>query len=284
MAGLLVAACAPASSPAQPALDCPTLESAPLICEVPAHAADEPQSGSTCLEPGTLERYEIDSRLLNAPLHVSVYLPPCYDPRKAAGYPALYLLHGQTFDDSMWADLGATGLADEHILSGEWPPFMMIMPFEEFYYRKAAGNQYPVAIVEEVVPWVEETFNACSRRDCRALGGISRGASWTLRIGLNQWQVFGALGAHSLPDFLGGPDAVALWVDGIPKDQLPKITMDSGRLDAAIKTAYRTDAVLNEKGVPHTWQMNEGRHDEEYWRARMPDYMSWYAGLWAEGF
>ncbi len=276
----MLAACAPAAPAAEAPAPCPTPVEA-FFCQPPDLAAEEPEETDSCVENGTLERYEISSALLNGPLAVSVYLPPCYDPQKEGGYPSLYLLHGQTFDDRMWADLGAIDLADEHIRAGDWPPFLMVFPFEEFFYRKAAGNQYPIAIEEEVIPWVEENFNACSGRGCRALGGISRGASWTLRIGLNQSRQFGALGAHSLPDFLGGPDAVAEWVAAIPRDQLPRIYLDSGNLDASIKIAHRTENALNEKGIPHIWHMNEGRHDEDYWRTHMPEYMAWYAGLWA---
>jgi len=281
MAAPMLSACVPAVAAAEPPTPCPTPDEA-SVCQPAELLQDEPEDDGTCQEAGTLERYEISSALLNSPLAVSVYLPPCYDPHQEGGYPVLYLLHGQNFDDHMWVDLGAAELADERIQAGEWPPFLMVFPFEEFFYRKAAGNQYPLAIAEEVVPWLEENFNACAQRDCRALGGISRGASWTLRIGLSQSRLFGALGVHSLPDFLGGPDAVAEWIEGIPRDQLPRVYMDSGNLDASIKTAYRTENVLNEKGVPHTWHMNEGCHDEAYWRAHLPEYLDWYAGLWEQ--
>jgi len=281
---LCLAACAPEATPqqAQPTV-CPTPEI--QVCEFPAELLAEnsqPPDSAVCTEKGEITRYENPSELLNGTLALSVYLPPCYDPLKAGGYPVLFLLHGQKYDDRMWINLGAADLADEYMASGEWQPFIMVMPFEEFFYRKAADNQYPVAIVEEVLPWVDETFNTCSERACRALGGISRGASWTVRIGLNDWQQFGALGVHSLPDFLGGPDAVADWLEGIPHDQYPRVYMDSGHLDTEIKIAYHTEQVLNEKGVPHEWHMSEGRHEEAYWQAHIADYMNWYASLWTK--
>ena len=47
-----------------------------------------------CMESGQVERYLIDSVLLNWELYFSVYFPPCYSEEKSGGYPVLYALHG----------------------------------------------------------------------------------------------------------------------------------------------------------------------------------------------
>ena len=101
-----------------------------------------------------------------------------------------------------------------------------------------------------------------------------------MRLGLTFPDLFSAIGIHSLPSFLGGPDQVRVWVEEYPKDMLPHITMDSGRFDTEIKSASGTQAVFNQKGIPHEWHINEGRHDTDYWEAQMESYMRWYAGLW----
>jgi enterochelin esterase-like enzyme len=237
-------------------------------------------SPAGCSLPGEIKRYQILSPLLNLRMYVNVYLPPCYDTTYAGGYPVAYLLHGQTFDDRMWTNLGAAELADKLILSGKAQPFIMIMPNEEFFYRPVKGNLFPDAIVSEVIPWAEATFNVCGARECRAIGGISRGAAWAMRIGLTNPQFFSSIGIHSLPSFLGGEGQVADWVKALPKDLLPRITMDSGRFDTEIKSAIPVEAVFNQQGLPHDWHLNEGRHDEDYWKAHIADYIQWYAGLW----
>jgi enterochelin esterase-like enzyme len=233
-----------------------------------------------CSQPGEVARFQIPSALLNLQMNVNVYLPPCYDPTLAGGYPVAYLIHGQTFDDLMWTNLGAAEYADALILSDEAHPFMMVMPNEEFFYRPVMGNLFPDAIVNEVIPWAESTFNICDARECRAIGGISRGAAWAMRIGLTNPQIFSAIGIHSLPSFLGGEGQVAEWVKALPKDLLPRLTMDSGRFDTEIKSAIPVEAVFNQQGLPHAWHLNEGRHDEDYWKAHIADYIRWYAGLW----
>jgi len=257
--------------------DSPTLMPAEATQPALTAMATPESEPEGCQETGSVERFELESPLMAGTLAVSVYLPPCYDPAKEGGYPALYLLHGQTYTDSMWLDLGAADIADAMITSGEAPPFIMVMPFEEFYYRKAAGNRYPDAIVDEVVPWVESAFNACPQRECRAIGGISRGASWSVRIGMMHWQVFSAMGLHSLPDFLGRADAVAGWLDAIPRDSAPRIYMDSGQLDTELGIAASVEQVFTRKAIPHEWHLNPGRHDVDYWQAHIAEYLRWYA-------
>jgi enterochelin esterase-like enzyme len=233
-----------------------------------------------CQQAGTVQRLQMQSALLNLTMNVSVYLPPCYDSMLKGGYPAAYLFHGQTFDDRMWIELGAVEYVDALILAGEAEPFVMIFPNEEFFYRPVLGNAFPQAVIEELLPWAEENFNLCPEWECRAIGGISRGASWAMRIGMTNPRIFSRIGIHSLPSFLGGEGQVAEWVKVLPKDQLPFVAMDSGRLDPEIKSAIAVEAVLNQQGLPHVWHLNEGRHDDEYWASQIESYLRWYAGGW----
>ena len=282
---LVLTACSPilAASPEPTAiLTAPTLtvKETPVAEAEPVKAA--PVDAQACSAQGVVERYQIDSELLNLPVYISVYLPPCYDAALAGGYPALYLLHGQTFNDRMWIDLGAPETADRLIATSQAEPFLMVMPNEEFYYRDDEGNKFPEALVEEIIPWVETNFNVCTGMDCRALGGISRGASWAMRIGLTQPGTFSSVGAHSLPTFRGDIRNLPDWLDEIPDRLMPRIYLDTGRFDPEVKAAYRFENVLNEKGIPHTWHLNEGRHNEEYWSSHMEEYLRWYAAGWQD--
>ncbi len=275
---LLTACSAADSQPACPTPAAPTAEPLPPTAVAPTPTP----APAGCTQPGEVRRLQMPSALLNLQMYVNVYLPPCYDAALAGGYPAAYLLHGQNFDDLMWTNLGAAELADELILSGEAQPFIMIMPNEEFFYRPVRGNLFPDAITTEVIPWAEAEFNICAARECRAIGGISRGAAWAMRLGLTNPQLFSAIGIHSLPSFLGGEGQVAEWVAALPKDLLPRLTMDSGRFDTEIKSAIPVEAVFNQLGLPHDWHLNEGRHDEDYWQAHIAEYVRWYAGLWTK--
>lgn len=246
----------------------------------PIAPTQQAQTHTECSNGSSVERYQIDSSLLNGALYFSVYFPPCYSDTKPGGYPVLYALHGQNFNDSMWVDLGAVETIDKLILEGDSEPFLMVMPFEEYYFREAEGNDFPIALTEEVIPWVEASLNVCAEKKCRAIGGISRGASWAVRIGLAEWDFFGSIGAHSLPTFKGDIGQLPKWLAKIPYGEEPRIYMDTGRFDPEVKTAYRFEQILNEKGIPHDWHMNEGRHDEVYWEEHMVDYIRWYVEGW----
>jgi len=235
-----------------------------------------------CTESGHVERYQIDSVLLDGELFFSVYFPPCYSEVKSGGYPVLYALHGQNFNDEMWTDLGAGETADTLILNSGLEPLLIVMPYEEFFYREAEGNGFPRALTEEIIPWVEGTLNVCAEKTCRAIGGLSRGASWAIRIGLAEWDFFGSIGAHSLPTFNGDIGSLPGWLDKIPFGEEPRIYLDTGRFDSAVKNAYRFENVLNEKGIPHEWHLNEGRHNEVYWEEQMEAYLNWYASGWEQ--
>jgi enterochelin esterase-like enzyme len=239
-------------------------------------------TNARCTESGQVERYLIDSALLNGELYFSVYFPPCYSEAKSGGYPVLYALHGQNFNDEMWTDLGAAETADDLILGGETEPFLIVMPYEEFFFRKVEGNSFPRALTEEIIPWVEGNLNVCAENTCRAIGGISRGASWAIRIGLAKWDFFGSIGAHSMPTFNGDIDSLPEWLNEVPYGEEPRIYLDTGRFDPEVKNAYRFEKVLNEKGITHEWHLNEGRHNEVYWEEQMETYLRWYAVGWEQ--
>ena len=244
-----------------------------------AHTQAQPMD-VLCKESGRVERYLIDSVLLNEELYFSVYFPPCYSEEKSNGYPVLYALHGQNFNDEMWMDLGAAETADTLILNGTAEPFLIVMPYEEFFFREAEGNGFPRALTEEIIPWVEGSLNVCTEKTCRAIGGISRGATWAMRIGLAEWDFFGSIGAHSLPTFLGDISSLPERLDEVPYGEEPRIYLDTGRFDPEVKKAYRFENVLNEKGILHEWHLNEGRHNEVYWEEQMDAYLRWYAVGW----
>ena len=180
----------------------------------------------------------------------------------------------------MWLDLGAAQETDRLISEDGIPPFMMVMPYEEFFFRNTNANNFPNALMEELIPEIEDQFNVCKDRACRALGGISRGAAWAMRVGLQEWDTFTSIGAHSLPTFHGDIEDLPDWLEAIPHGEEPRIYIDTGRFDPEVKTAYTFAHVFNQKGIPHEWHLNEGRHNEAYWMENMRDYLRWYAEGW----
>ena len=233
-----------------------------------------------CDQPSQVQTFEMESELLNDQLRFSVYFPPCHDKSGVNTYPTIYLLHGQTYDNRQWQRLGIAAYADELIQSGRVLPFLIVMPYEKYHYRSPTNNQFPLVIVQELLPWVESELHGRAGRDWRAIGGISRGASWAVRMGLQDTETFGAVGAHSLPTFNADVDDLPNWLEAISDGESPRIYIDTGRSDPEVDTAAEFVQILNLYGIPNEWHLNNGRHDETYWSAHVQEYLDWYTLPW----
>lgn len=239
-----------------------------------------PPSTSTavsCSETsGRVEEYELSTTHQPRPLQVRVYLPPCFNPAVEFPYPVLLMLHGQTYTNDQWERLGITRAADQLIESGAVPPMLIVLPTEQDTLSNPFESGYDLALVDDLLPWLEKNFPACRERECRAIGGLSRGAAWAFYIGLTHWQTFGVIGAHSDAPFYGDFNRLPYLAREIPKDQLPQIWMDSGKADMYLSEARHYHELLLENKVPHAFTLFDGEHNETYWSQHAADYLRWY--------
>jgi enterochelin esterase-like enzyme len=221
-------------------------------------------------------------RTTTAPLpwEFRVYTPPCYNEHPEARYPLLILIHGSTYTDSQWDDLGADETADTLIASGEIPPFILLMPRDRVW-SEPHEDPFGEALVHDILPWVEAAYRTRAGRENRAIGGLSRGASWAVHLGFKYWEQFGAIGGHSLPVFLTDPPRLSAWLDAIPPDSLPRIYIDIGDKDYLLENAVAFETMLTGRNIPHEWHLFTGRHEDAYWRAHLEEYLRWYAAGWS---
>ena len=269
--GGIIIACSQAS-PTSPALPVPS--ATPMISTVSP-------TQIPCTQPrGHFEVHEIQTTLMTHPLQFRVYLPACYGYEAGKRYPVLYLLHGQSFKDDQWDRLGADEAMDALIAKREIQPFILVLPKESNYMINQWESRYGDALAEELVPWVDAKYPTCADRACRAIGGLSRGAGWAMRIGLINWQTFGAIGSHSLAPFRGDFNAVPIWIKAIPADHLPFIWIDAGDRDFIKDDARVWKNRLDDYDVPNEWHVFPGSHTEKYWSENVETYLRWYAGHW----
>lgn len=227
--------------------------------------------------PGRVEEGALES--FTPAQEFRVYLPPCYDENTDERYPVLYLLHGQTYSDDQWIRLGAPPIVDALILSGESRPFIIVFP-DDRYWNLAAGPGFGDRLVNDLIPYIDATYRTIPDRDHRAIGGMSRGAGWSLRLGLSDWRLFSAVGLHSLAVLQKDYSKLRGWVASIPPSGRPEIFMDVGDDDPELLMAQQVEAQLNDFGMPHEWHLYNGAHTEEYWSAHVDEYMRWYAAQW----
>lgn len=220
---------------------------------------------------------ETAGRILNFddPMVIKVYLPPNFDANQA--YPTLYLLHGQSQDANLWIRLGLQDQLDELILSDRVKPMIVVMPQEDNYLQDVEKSDFERKILDELIPFIEENFPVVKDRAARAIGGISRGAFWSQIIALKNYQLFGALGQHSLlTAYYSTSSLVKIFRDVAYLPPI-KVRIDIGNEDYYIEEEVIFADQLQRLKMPHTFIINEGKHDEAYWKRNLRDYLIWYA-------
>jgi len=240
--------------------------------------AEPTATPKTCLsQHGLIESGKVVST--NPAQEYLIYLPPCYTDEADQKYPVLYLLHGQTYTDDQWVRLGAAETLDQLILSGEAQPFIIVFPDDRFWNLEA-GPGFGDRLVEALIPHIDQTYRTIPDRKHRAIGGLSRGAGWALRLGLSRSDLFSIIGLHSLAVFKEDGSRVEKWLKAIPQRSQPNIFMDIGDNDPEIPNVERVETQLNAAGVPYEWHLYSGAHTEEYWHAHITEYIEWYAEQW----
>jgi enterochelin esterase-like enzyme len=281
-------ACAPLNTP-EPTSATPTVPppsaTAPATVTPSATIRPAPTESSTpaaaeCLSrPGRIEAHELEGTQYPIPFRFLVYLPPCYGEQTDQRYPTLYLLHGQNYDDDQWIRIGATDSADRLIAGGEVPPFMIVMPYDKYYFQPSADT-FDEVLIYALVPWIDFHYRTLTGAKYRSIGGVSRGGGWAIYLGLKYWELFGAFGGHSPAIFISDRASLYNWTKDIPAESLPRIYIDISDNDQEFKTVTQFEGLLNEMGIPHEWHPNHGFHDEAYWSRHVDAYLRWYAAGW----
>lgn len=243
-----------------------------------ATATSTPTTAVCSAQTGTVSVVSVASKLMKTATELRVYTPPCYQAGGELRYDVLYMLHGQTYDDTQWQDLGLTTAADHLISSGQIPPLIIVMPNEASSMSDADTSNFGQALIDEVLPWVDAHYDTCAQKACRAIGGLSRGGNWAVRIGLSHADQFAVVGAHSTPLFYGDLARLSQWQKALSVgDSLPMIYIDFGKSDEEKDQMILFNETLNDLGVRHQMVMFNGTHDPDYWSAHLEDYLRWYS-------
>ncbi|HLD92669.1 MAG TPA: alpha/beta hydrolase-fold protein [Anaerolineales bacterium] len=276
---MLLAGCAPISQ----AKATETANPIDLTADPSATATTSGQlPNETCFSrKGGIESHNIQSKYYDQGITFRVYTPPCYAEKEGEHFPVLYLIHGQGFDDGQWDRIGADEAADKLIGSGEASPFIIVMPYDNYSLRPTVGL-FDEAFLSELVPWIDENYRTLADREHRAIGGLSRGASWAIHFALTEPDLFGAMGGHSPPVFIEEARKVIEWLDAIPPVRMPRFWLDigDGETENIMSSAEFFESLLAERNIPHEWHIYPGDHSEEYWSAYVEEYLRWYAADW----
>jgi len=275
---ILLSACSPSNSISStttvtPPSPTPTVTFTPS--PIPATLTPTPL---TCLtQPGLVLQDVVSTT--NPPQEFIIYLPPCYENSVDAHFPVLYLLNGQTYDQTQWVRLGAPTFADQLIHSNEAMPFIMVFP-DDPYWNSAAGPGFGARFINDLIPYVDENYRTIANREYRALGGLSRGGGWTVKLGFDHPNLFGALGLHSPAVFKDNAPYVEKIIQKIPTETRPQLWLDIGDADTELGNALLFEEILTRNDYFHEFHRYAGDHTENYWGAHVQEYLRWYTQIW----
>lgn len=251
-----------------------TLEASSPLTATPVRLPCWDQGGKITLQ--TLE-----TPLTPNPWPFRVYTPPCYEQETERHYPVIILIHGSSFKEDQWDRFGVDETANTLIGTFEIPPFILLMPYDWYWTYEPFKDPFGEALVTYLIPWMDKNYRTLPEREYRAIGGLSRGASWAVHLGLKHWELFGAVGGHSLPVFPTDPVFLEEWLRAIPRTSVPRFFLDIGEEDNLLEKALWFENLLNANNVPHEWHLNPGTHDEAYWTAHLEQYLRWYTETWS---
>jgi enterochelin esterase-like enzyme len=255
----------------------PTATSQPTLTPSPTPGCGE--------SAGRIDAGQLPSAIVaSGELAYAIYFPPCYDTRLR--YPVVYLMHGTPFDERHWLGLGLKEALDAAIASRRAPPFIAVLPRGDlngsFGGTSGGAGSWEQVMVEELIPYIDTTYNTLATKAGRAIGGISRGAVWALEIAFLHPDLFSAVGGHSSALSVNLAPPVFDPLEIVQSDQANallgvRILLDAGDTDWALQKTAELHALLDQRGIANTFLVGRGPHAAEYWSSQMETYVNFYA-------
>lgn len=239
----------------------------------------------------------VKSGVLGGRADLTLHVPAAA--RARTGVPLIILLHGVYGSHWAWARMaGAHRIAAELQQRGALPPCVLAMPSDGLWgdgsgYLPHRTQDFERWIVEEVpaavriaAPCVSETSPCC-------IAGLSMGGFGALRLAAKYPRKFvAAAGMSSITHFeemklfveerLGS--FTALEEDRSVLDTIlrcreprPALRFDCGTDDPLLAGNRALHAALLHANVPHTYTEFPGGHSWDYWTARLPEVLEFFA-------
>jgi S-formylglutathione hydrolase FrmB len=230
---------------------------------------------ASCGQPGSVVEDTLPEPARGYPYRFQVYLPPCYDRDSRQTYPVLFLLPGRGSGPGAWFAAGAAQAADELILDGRVPPFLIVAT------ENTEADPQGTTILTELLPYVEDHYRLLTERPYRAVAGASLGGIGTYRLVLQQPEMFASAGIFGSGISYGEEEALRSWLLALPPDQEPRLFFNCGEQDPLMLARARVMiSIVDEAGLENTSIFSPGRHTYGYWVANLPAFFRWLAQDW----
>jgi len=223
---------------------------------------------------GTQETKSILSTLLSGTYQLKIYLPPGYNPNSSTSYPSVYFQDGFEYLNLA----RAVNVIDNLIDSNKVTPLIAVFIKPNNRNSEYGGDlrvAYQSFFIEELVPFIDSTYNTMTEPSSRLVMGPSLGGNISALISYNNPDVFANCGIHSGALWVNNNEALNLIINGPVKDV--KWSSIWGSYEGTIKSTMRMmrDELIS-KGYEFDWlELPEG-HSWGLWRATIDRILEYF--------
>ncbi len=144
---------------------------------------------------GKMEAPTMYSETMKFDWNYTVYLPASYDAKKTdQKFPVVYLLHGAWGNHRNFVELCyAQDRIDELIRSYQLPECVVVF-VDGFnsYYVDGPALDMETAVINDLIPFIEEKYHGMGTKEGRAIGGLSMGGYGAAHFSLKYPEMFSA--------------------------------------------------------------------------------------------
>lgn len=238
---------------------------------------------------GSLSKVWYHSEKLNADRRITVYTPAGYE-TNGQRYPVLYLLHGMGGDEDSWSTLGrAAQILDNLIAQGKAKPMIVVMTNGNSDLQAAWGESptgYVTPTIElpkttdgsfedafpEVVTFVDKAYRTITKKESRAIAGLSMGGFHSMQISKEYPTLFNYIGLFSASARFKGRKESHIYENCEAKiktqfAQKPALYWIAiGKDDFLYEENQKFRSFLDANGFQYTYVESEGGHIWRNWR------------------
>jgi putative tributyrin esterase len=209
-------------------------------------------------------------------------------------FPVFYLLHGLSDDHTSWSRRTSI---ERHVAD---LPLLVVMPDggRGFYCDAVAGPAYERYLLEDVLGFVDRTFQTIPERRGRVIGGLSMGGYGTVKLALKFPQLFCSAVSHSAafdvrrrierpevsaemrrifgPSPDGGSDDPYALAEQIDRQLLPALRIDCGLEDGLLEENRAFHRHLEQLDIPHEYAEFPGAHTWDYWDCHVQEAIAFH--------
>ncbi len=223
---------------------------------------------------GTQETKSIFSTHLDTIYQLKIYLPPGYNGNSSTHYPTVYFQDGFEYLNLA----RAINVFDNLLDSNKIKPLIGVFVKPNNRNTEYGGNlreEYQLFFIEELVPFIDSSYNTITESSSRLVMGASLGGNISSLISYNNPDVFANCGIHSGALWVNNNEALNLIINGPKKDI--KWSSIWGSYEGTIRSdmSMLRDELIT-KGYELDWlELPEG-HSWGLWRATIDRILEYF--------